>query len=99
MRKHGPFGPPLPTKQRFNLFEITVALIKAADLHEGLWQLQAVFGQSVANISINGHMAPTAVTQFVGLQLQRVKELEPLTVDAAKVNPSNRIVLPAGSIN
>lgn len=96
--KSHPFGPPRPSKQRFNLFEITVALIKAAEIHEGYWQLQAMFGQSAANISINKQMAPTAITQFVGLQLQRVKELDPLTVDAALVNPESRIIAPT-SVN
>lgn len=101
MNKHKshPFGPPRPSKQRFNLFEITVALIKAAEIHEGYWQLQAMFGQSAVNMSINGQMMPTAITQFAGLQLTRVKELDPLTVDAAKVNPEKRILVPGMSIN
>lgn len=97
--KSHPFGPPRPTKHPFTLFEVTVALITAAGIHEGYWQLQAVFGQSAANISINGQMLPTVITQFAGLQLTRVKDLDPLTVDAEKVNPEKRIVVPGMSIN
>ena len=93
---------PLPSFKakayRFNLYEATVALIRHADLHEGLWQLQVAFGQSAANLSINGKMTPTAITQIMGLQLGRVEKLDALTVDAEQVNPQNRIIVPT-SVN
>ena len=79
---------------RFNLYQLTVALIKEAGLHEGLWQLQAVFGQSAANLSINGHTTPTAIAQVMGVQLGRVEKEDTLTVDAARVNPASPIIVP-----
>ena len=82
--KRGPFEPLRPTKQRFNLYEITVSLLKAAEIHEGYWQLQVMFGQHAVNMAINGQTVPAAITQFAGLQLARVKALDPLTIDAAQ---------------
>ena len=79
---------------RFNLYQVTVALIKEADIHEGLWQLQVVFGQSAANLSINGKTTPTAVAQIMGVQLGRFYKEDVLTVNAAQVNPASRIIVP-----
>ena len=79
---------------RFNLYQVTVALIKEADVHDGLWQLQVAFGQSAANLSVNEKMTPTALTQILGLQLGRVDTMDVLTVDAAQVNPGSRIIVP-----
>lgn len=83
---------------RFTLYQVTIALIKEADLHEGLWQLQVVIGQSATNLSVNGKMTPTAITQILGLQLGRVEKMDLLTVDAAQVNPQSRIIVPT-SVN
>lgn len=79
---------------RFSLQEIAVALVKLVDVHEGLWQLQVAFGQTAANLNINGRLTPAAITQVLGLQLGRVKTADALTVDAAFVNPATRIIVP-----
>lgn len=95
-------GKPLPSFKgkayRFTLYEVTVALIRLADIHEGLWQLQVAFGHSAANLEVNGRMTPTTITQIMGLQLGRVDKLDVLTVDAAQVNPGSRIIVPT-SVN
>ena len=83
---------------RFSLYEVTQALIRQADIHEGLWQLQVAFGHSAANLAINGKMTPTTITQVMGLQLGRVEKMDVLTVDAAQVNPGSRIIVPT-SVN
>lgn len=91
----GPFFP----KQKmvkFRLRDVAEALITLADIHEGLWQLQVVFGNSAANLNLNGHLVPTAITSVVGLQVSRVEQADELTVDAAQVNPAKRLVIPAG---
>ena len=92
------FGPFKAKTTKFTLYQLTVALVKEADLHEGLWQLQVVFGQSAANLSINGATTPTAVVQVMGVQLGRVDKVDILTVNAAEVNPGSRIIMPT-SVN
>ena len=81
---------------KFQLRDVAVALLKLADVHEGLWQIQVMFANSATNINLNGHLTPSAITSVAGVQLGRVEALDELTVDAAKVNPSSRIVVPAG---
>lgn len=88
------FRPLKARAHRFSLFQLTVALLRAADIHEGFWQLQVVFGQTATNISINGKMTPTAFAQVMGVQLGRVEKPGDLTVDAAEVNPEKRIIVP-----
>lgn len=89
----GPFFP----KQKmvkFRLRDVATALIRLGDVHEGLWQIQVVFGNSAANLNLNGHLMPSAITSVAGLQLSRVAQADELTVDAAEVNPATQIIVP-----
>lgn len=80
---------------RFHLLDVATALVKLADLHEGLWQLNVMFGQSAVNMTVNDRKLPTALAQVAGVQLTRVTEADPLTVDAAVVNSERaHIVVP-----
>ena len=81
---------------KFHLRDVAVALLKLADVHEGLWQIQVMFANSATNINLNGHMVPSAITSVAGVQLARVETEDELTVDAAKVNPAKRLIVPAG---
>ena len=72
----------------FNHKEIAEALIKSADLHEGLWQIYVEFGISAANIAIGpDQVCPTALVPISKIGLLKVDKEAPLTVDASEVNP------------
>jgi hypothetical protein len=72
----------------FGYQEVVAALIKKQGLHEGIWQLAIQFGIGASNIqNPNGEVAPAAIVPVVKIGLQRVSELSPLAVDAAKENP------------
>ena len=77
---------------RFQLRDVAAAMIRAASIHEGLWQIQVMFGNSATNLMLNGHLSPSSIASVVGLQLARVEKEDELTVDAAKVNPKNLII-------
>lgn len=101
MAKH-PFGAMKHKAVKFRLHDVAVALLKLADVHEGLWQIQVIFANSATNINLNGHLTPSAIASVVGMQLARVEQAgDELTVDAAVVNPQDnapRLVTPEGKI-
>jgi hypothetical protein len=80
-----------PTQYAFDLSEVAEALIKANDIHEGLWTLSfditvavGTFGPSTADAK------PGAMMQIAKVQLVRQSSAlpdAPNLVDAAKVNP------------
>ena len=85
---------------------VATALGKIANLHDGFWQLEIVFGNTAGiSVNINGAVEPAAVVPIVRFGLLRVEALNALAVDAALVNPLNPheepIGLPAfpGTIN
>lgn len=72
----------------FNHREVAEALIKKADLHEGLWQIYVEFGISAANIATGqDQFSPAAIVPISKIGLLRMDKEAPLTVDASKVNP------------
>ena len=81
---------------KFHLQDVAIALLKLANVHEGLWQIQVMFANSATNINLNGHLTPSAITSVAGIQLGRVEQADELTVDAAVVNPATRLIVPAG---
>jgi hypothetical protein len=76
----------------FKLSEVITALIKAQDLHDGIWMLSVTFGFAVANSGPSDtELSPAAVNALQSIGLQRMPpDTKPtnLMVDAAKVNPS-----------
>lgn len=96
MGKANPFSAVKAKTVKFRLRDVAEALVKLADIHEGLWQVQVMFGNSAANLNLNGQLVPSAITAVAGLQLARVETLDELTVDAAQVNPPKRLIVPAG---
>jgi len=73
--------------------EVTVALIKQQNLHEGIWQLYIEFGIGAANMPIaeenqdNLRLCPTAIVPIKTIGLMMVDKENPLALDASKVNP------------
>lgn len=95
MGNSSPFGQVKTKTVKFRLRDVAEALVKLADLHEGLWQVQIMFGNSATNLNLNGALVPSAITSVVALQLARVETPDELTVDAALVNPRPRVIVPA----
>lgn len=77
----------------FSHKEIVEMLIKAADIHEGKWTLSVTF----AFAAINGGPTPDQVmpsaiagVQTIGIQRALPDAPDPITVDAAKINPAQK---------
>jgi len=77
------------TKQiSFNFKEIVTALLKAQDIHEGIWGLFVNFGLGASNVGPNeNELRPTAMIPILQMGIQRFEKENNLSVDAAKVNP------------
>lgn len=72
-----------PEKQ-FDLLEVARLLVLKAGLTEGYWQLNVVFRFGGGTMGPTPDEArPTAFASVMSLGLVRVKEIGPLTVDAA----------------
>ena len=72
--------------------EITLALIKHQNIHEGIWQLYVEFGISAGNIPMSDEsqelrLCPAAIVPIMKIGLIMVDKESPLALDASKVNP------------
>lgn len=76
----------------FSHKEVAEVLIKAGDIHEGLWGLYIEFGLNAANIGPNpNEIVPAAILGVNKIGIQRFKEINSLSVDAAEVNPVHKV--------
>jgi hypothetical protein len=74
----------------FDYREIAEILIKAQNIHEGLWGIYIEFGFGAANIQTGPSedaILPAAIIPVKSIGIQRFDEPNSLTVDAAKANP------------
>lgn len=72
----------------FSFKEIVTALVKAQDIHEGIWGLFVNFGLGANNVGPNeNELKPTAMIPILAIGLQRFDKETSLSVDASKVNP------------
>jgi hypothetical protein len=72
--------------------ELLLALVKAAGLHEGKWQLIMTFGLAGMNVGPSeAEVVPGATVAITGIGLQKATPESPtaLVIDAAEVNPAN----------
>ncbi len=70
--------------------EITTLLLKQADIHEGLWGIVFEFGLLGGMVPfppLGNAMVPAAILGIPKIGIQRFDTANPLTVDAAEVNP------------
>lgn len=77
----------------FSLAEVVEALIKKADLHEGLWQLQVNLNLGAGNFASDPNTAlPGAIVTIGELGLIKGEPNAPrnLVVDANLVNPAKK---------
>jgi len=83
---------PEASQYMFKHKEVVAALIKAAGVHEGKWQLIATFGLAAMNMGPNeAEVSPGAAVAVSGIGIQRAEEGSPssLVADAAEVNPAS----------
>ena len=73
--------------------EVTLALIKQQNIHEGIWQLYVEFGIAAGNLPMSEEnqdslrLCPTAIVPIKTIGLMKVDKENPLALDASKVNP------------
>ena len=76
----------------FTARELTETLIKHAHIHEGVWGLMVEFGFGAGNMPIAGpdnefSLKPAGIVSISRIGIQKFDQPNPLTVDAAEVNP------------
>ncbi len=79
----------------FDFKELTEALIKKLDIHEGLWGVSVEFGLAATNLPTSNDgktIMPAAITIVQKFGIQKFAEANNLTVDAAEVNPAPKAV-------
>lgn len=85
---------PEPNNVIFSFHEVVTALVKAGDIHEGIWGLFVRFGLGASNVGESEtSMRPSAIVPIVEIGLQKFEKEGNLAVDAAKVNP--QLTIPA----
>lgn len=74
----------------FSHKDVVAALIKHADIKEGIWALYVEFGIAGINIQSQGpgepETHPAAIVPIQRIGLQRVDKETPLSIDAAKLS-------------
>jgi len=77
----------------FSYKEVAEALVRKADIHDGLWGLYVRFGITGANIGSapgKDDLRPAAIVPILEIGIQRFDEASNLTVDASMVNPKTK---------
>jgi len=73
----------------FTHAQVSEALIKHHNLHEGLWGLYVEFGIAATNAGPSqDQLNPAAIVPIVKIGLQKFDKPNNMTADAAVVNPS-----------
>lgn len=79
---------PETSQLTFSFKEIATALIKAQNIHEGIWGLFVNFGLQATNIGpSDADLRPAAIIPVLAMGLQKFEKENSLSVDASKVNP------------
>lgn len=87
---------PEPKTWVFSFKEVAEALVRKADIHEGLWGVYFEFGLSGANVGSalsdqpKEDLRPAAIVPIMKIGIQRFDEPSNLTVDASMVNPKRK---------
>lgn len=83
---------PTPREYVFSYKELAEALVKKADVHEGLWGVVIRFGFGATNVNTaeppaEETLLPAALATVREIGIQMFDKPNNLTVDAAQVNP------------
>ena len=81
----------------FSMKDLTIALIKQQNLHDGNWIVGFEFSLAAGNMGLSPtDVKPTAIVGISNVTLQRVREGDPslpfqlpFQVNAAEVNPAS----------
>lgn len=83
----------------FSWQQVAIALVKAHNIHDGLWRVGLRFADGIG-LSVNTPrgLMPATLTPVAEFYLSAVEpgNADALTIDASKVNPEKRILMPAG---
>jgi hypothetical protein len=72
----------------FSYKEVVTALLKANNIHEGIWALIVKFGLQATNLGEGeDSIRPAAIIPVLEIGIQKVEKETNISVDAAKVNP------------
>jgi hypothetical protein len=72
----------------FSHKELAELLVKAQELHEGIWGISVQFGLAATNAgTTEKELMPAAIVPVLSVGLRKFDSENNLTVDAAKVNP------------
>ena len=83
---------PETTNLAFSYHEVITALIKAANIHEGIWGLSVRFGLSASNVGESETvLRPAAIVPLLEIGLSKFDKESNIALDAAKVNPQLQI--------
>lgn len=81
---------------KYTFKELAELMVKDQKKHEGYWGIYVKFGIAAANTGPSDtDLKPSAIVPIFELGLQQFEELNNLSVDAAKVNPSSTATKPA----
>jgi hypothetical protein len=84
---------PVPVSSPLGIKELTAALVKHYDLHEGLYDLYLEYQFAFGNFGPSpSQVVPSAVVGLSKLGVTRVTQTGPLTVDASEVNPAQPVL-------
>lgn len=76
--------------------EVVSALVRASDLHDGIWGLYLEFGIGAANMGPTpDDVNPAAIIPITKIGLQRFPNISTISVDAAEVNPAPAPSIPS----
>ncbi len=89
---------PEPTQLSFSHKEVATALLKAQNIHEGIWGLYLKFGIRAMNVGASDDdLQPSAIVPVLSVGLQRFDKINNLSVDAAEANPRQPKTKPTGT--
>jgi hypothetical protein len=74
----------------FSYKELATVLIKHQGIHEGLWSVTIQMGLNAQTIKVGPSeedMVPAAIIPLIKIGIQKQDKPNPLTVNAAEVNP------------
>jgi len=79
---------PEATQIVFKHKELVEILVKAQNIHDGIWGLFIRFGIGASNVGASeADLNPAAIVPVLEIGLQKFEKETNLSVDAAKVNP------------
>lgn len=90
----------MPTIDRYHIDfkEMTELLIRHSSVHEGHWGIFIEFGLGAANVNVapppEERVLPAAIVPVQKIGIQRFDQPNPLTLDAAVVNPVQQAPTP-----